>query len=267
MFIVRERGNVIDYEIPISGNLKSPDFHLNDVILDAIENLFVKPPTTPYRIKVKKLESEIEQLLTVKWEIRKTLIESSEEKNIKEMAAFLVKNPNVHIALHPQNYEIKEKEFILLFEAKKKYFLGHNNKTSQLLTDDDLNEIENMSIKDSAFIHYLNKHINGSMLFTVQEKCSKLIGAPSVNNIYKKLNKDRMETFMFYFKDKHVENQIKIYPAKNIIPFNGLSFYKIEYKGGKPESLIQATERMNELNDEVPRKKFKKNRKENKNKL
>ena len=32
MSFIRERGNVIDYEIPITGNLKNPKFHLHDVI-------------------------------------------------------------------------------------------------------------------------------------------------------------------------------------------------------------------------------------------
>ena len=34
MAFIRERGNVIDYEIPISGNLKNPKFHFRDVVFD-----------------------------------------------------------------------------------------------------------------------------------------------------------------------------------------------------------------------------------------
>ncbi len=52
MFFIRERGNVIDYEIPITGNLKNPKFHLQDVILDLLGNIFTKPPSTPYRMQV-----------------------------------------------------------------------------------------------------------------------------------------------------------------------------------------------------------------------
>ncbi len=37
--------------------------------------------------------------------------------------------------------------------------------------------------------------------------------------------------------------------------------YKIDYKGEFPESLIKAYQKMNELNDEAPRKKFKQERK------
>ena len=47
------------------------------------------------------------------------------------MGDFLVNNPNASIAVYPQQYEIKEKEHILFFEAKKKYFLLINNKTFQ----------------------------------------------------------------------------------------------------------------------------------------
>ena len=67
---IREPGNVIDYEIPITGNLKNPKFHLHDVFMDLLENIFVKPPTTPYKIMVKSIETEIEKSLTVKWDMR-----------------------------------------------------------------------------------------------------------------------------------------------------------------------------------------------------
>jgi hypothetical protein len=40
MALVRENGNVIDYEIPISGDLKNPVFHLRDALFDLLENIF-----------------------------------------------------------------------------------------------------------------------------------------------------------------------------------------------------------------------------------
>ncbi len=46
MSFIRESGNVIDYEVPITGNLKNPKFHLRDVIFNLVKNIFVKPPTT-----------------------------------------------------------------------------------------------------------------------------------------------------------------------------------------------------------------------------
>ena len=56
---------------------------------------------------------------------------------------------------------------------------------------------------------------------------------------------------------------MKFLKSENVIPYNGFSFYKIEYKGEFPESLLKAYQKMNELDNEIPRKKFEKERKKN----
>ena len=81
------------------------------------------------------------------------------------------------------------------------------------------------------------------------------------------MNKKREEAFLTYFKEKGVEKQIRISPAKNVTPYNGFSYYKIEYKAEYPEALIKAYRQMNEINDVSPRKQFKRDRKNTKNSL
>lgn len=263
MSFIRARGNVIDYEIPITGNLKNPQFNLHDVFVDLVENIFVKPATTPYREQVKNMESEIEKSLTFKWQMRQSPVPDNQEKFIERMADFLVENPGASITVHPQQYAIKEKEYILFFEAKKKYFLLSNNINKESFSEEDSEKVAKMSVKDSLFVHYLNKQVNDSMLFTIQDKCSKLIDSGIINAKFKQLNTERENAFISYFKKREVEKQITISRGENIIPYNGFSFYKIEYKGEFPEPLIKAYREMNELNNEAPRKKFKKERKEN----
>ncbi len=261
---IRERGNVIDYEIPITGNLKNPKFHIKDVILDLLGNIFIKPATTPYRMLVKNIETEIEKSLTLKWKMRSCLVQAHQEKFINEMADFLVKNPDALLTVKPQQYALKEKEYILFFEAKKKYFLAINNLNSFSFTEADSERVEKMSAKDSLFVRYLNKHINTSTIFTIQEKCTKFVGAKIVNTKFRQLNKDREINFMLCFKKREVEKQVKISRGDHVIPYNGFSFYKIEYKVEFPDYLIKAYDEMNELNEEIPRKKFYKERKQNK---
>lgn len=261
MSFVRERGNVIDYEIPISGNLNNPKFHAKDVIYDVLENIFVKPVTTPYRMEIKDIETEIEKSLTLQWQIRVNSLRPNQEKFIERMADFLKKNPDASITVYQHQYVMKEKEYILFFEAKKKYFLATNNKNTQSFTVADSEKVDKMSVKDPLFAKYLNEQINDSMIFTVQEKCAGLINSAIINNKFKQLNKEREKAFMFYFKKRGVENRIKISTGENVIPYNGFSFYKIDYKGEFPESLIKAYNKMNELNDEAPRNKFKGERK------
>jgi hypothetical protein len=267
MALIRERSNVIDYEIPITGNLKNPKFHLHDVLVDLIENIFVKPATTAYRMEVKDIENEIEKSLTLKWKMRQGSLRPDQEKFINTIVEFLIHNKDASIAVYPMQFADKEKEYIRFFEAKKKYFLLAEGKHGTNLNEDDSLKVDKMSVKDPLFAHYLNKNVSHTMIFTIQEKCNNFVGSAMINSKFKKLNQDREDAFMSQFKNKAVQNRVKMHPGENTIPYNGYSYYKIAYKGEFPKPLLKAYQKMNELNDEAPRKKFVKERSKNKNTL
>lgn len=262
MTLIREHGNVIDYEIPITGNMKDPNFKLHDVLFDFLKNTLIKPATIPYELHVKNIEAEIEQSLTLTWPMRNSSILADQEKFIERMADFLADNPEEIIAVHPHQYAIKEKEHILFYEAKKKYVLRTTNKNQQPFSKTDSGKVDKLSIRSPLFVDYLNKQISDSLIFTLQEKCTFLVNSAHINAQFEQLNKERVHAFMQVFKERGVEKQVKFNTGNNIIPYNGFSFYKIEYKGELPKSLIKAYRQMNELNNEVPRRYYKKARKE-----
>ena len=261
MTFIRERGNVIDYEIPISGNLKDPKFNLKYVIFDLLRNVFVKPPTTPYRLQIKNIETKIEKSISLKWATRQNKFLPGQEKFIDKMGDFLSKNPDASIYVYPQQYALKEKEYILFFEAKKKYFLEISNKNSRSFSAEDSDKVDKMSIKYPLLVKYLNKHLTDSLIFTIQGKCAGIIDSAFVNAKFYQLNKEREIAFIYPFKKRGVDNRVNILKGENVVPYNGFSFYKIEYKGEFPESLIKAYDQLNEFNNEAPRKKFKQERK------
>ena len=261
MSIIRDRGNVIDYQIPISGHLKRPKFHFFDLIRDALVNIIEKPVTTPYRIRVKNIENEIEKSLTLKWEMRQSIPDNDQVKFMNNMADFLSKNPKASIEVNPQIYEQKEKEDILLFEAKKKYFITVNHKNKAEFNKNDSITVGKMSVKDKSFNEYLNKHTNSKLIFTTQGKSALFVGSTEINQMSKQLNNERENCFKQAFIKKGVLKQVKFLVSKSVLPFNGYSFYKITYHGELPEALLTAYSRMNELNNEVPRKAYKKDRK------
>ncbi|MGE5395285.1 MAG: DUF748 domain-containing protein [Candidatus Saccharibacteria bacterium] len=262
MALVRNNGNVIDYEIPIKGNLKDPKFKLHDVVFDILKNIFIKPVTTAYRVEVKTIETKIEKSLSLNWETRQTDLGTVERRFIKNIVNFLKDNPNAVINVQPQYYEQKEKEYILFFEAKKKYYSMMNNikyskKNPHYLNKEDSLKIDKMSIKDPAFIRYMNSQIKDSLAFTVQEKCARFIDPNVVETKYRQLKKAREERFLADFKEKGLDNRVKLLADKNVVPFNGFTYYKIDYEGDFPESLLKAYNKMNRLNNEPPRRKYK----------
>jgi hypothetical protein len=260
MSLIREKGNVIDYEIPITGDLKNPKFHLHDVLMDLLTNIVVKPTSIPYRAHIKNIETEIEESLTLKWEESQDALIPDQKKFVGKMAEFLKKNPDATLSVFPLQYEEKEKEHIGFFEAKKKYFLSSSDKKEHPLTEADSVEIDRMSVKDSLFNDYLDSKINGILLFTVQEKCEKFIGRDIINGKFKQLARKREKEFLSVFREKSVENRVKFNHAENLIPYNGYSFYRIVYKGDLPPAITKAYRKMNDLGKVAPRKSYQKRR-------
>jgi len=262
MAFVRERGNVIDYEIPISGNLNDPKFHLRDAILDAVENIFVKPVTTNYSTKVRQVETEIEKSLSFKWEMRQSTISPKQEKFMNRLADFLKHNPATFVTVKPQPFVEKEKEYILFFEARKKYLLN-SGALKQGASNTDLERINKLNIRDAGFIRYLNTQLTDSVTFTIQDKCASVVSPATLKSKFELLCDNRETAFMMVFKNAQVDKQVKIIKGKNEVPYNGFSVYKLNYEGELPKSLLKAYDKMNELNDASPRKKFKDERKGN----
>lgn len=259
-YFVRERGNVIDYEIPIKGNLKDPKFKFKDVIFDITENIFVKPVASPYIAKVRLVENKIEKSRVLRWEMRQNTLSPEQDKFLRELSEFLLENPDAVLSINQSVYSEKEKEYILLYEAKKRYYLSKNKKGEKQLTEGEIEEIENMSIKDSLFVRFLNSNTEHALLFTVQAKCLALIGQKEVDAKFDQLLKDRKTVFMNYFENRKIVGRIKIKPMEDKIPYAGFSSYRIDYDGELPPELEKAINEMNDLNNKSPRKKFKKDR-------
>jgi len=262
MTFIRERGNVIDYEIPVTGSLKNPEFHLYYVFMDLLKNIFIKPVTIPYGIHVKSTQRIADKSIILQWEIKRDDFSPVEKKFVRKIAEFLSKYPAGRISVHPVEYAQREKEFILFFEAKKKYYLLTRNKQYNEFDKKDSTYVERMSNKDSLFVKYLNRHVATSLMFTIQEKCSAFVGESLINAKYSRLVKDRESQFMSYFKSEGVANRVKLYPSKNEVPYNGLSYYQVDYNGDNmPEELRTAYDEMNEINGGIFRKKYKELRK------
>jgi hypothetical protein len=260
MALVREQGNVVDYEIPITGNLKNPNFHLGDVILDLIGNIFVKPPTFPYRKHVKEVESRIENSLSVKWEMSQYILRRDQVVLLKRISKFLKDHPEVFIKVQPFQYTSKEKEHILFFETKKKYYMLIHDMTAADFGRTDSIHVTRMSIKDNDLLRHLSKNLRDTVMFTLQEKCINYVGNEVVNSGFEKLTNAREMSFRSIFLNDGTGSQVNMHTGRSGIPYAGFSQFILSYPGTIPATLVEAYEEMNDLDDEGSRKKYRKQR-------
>ena len=261
MGLIRERGNVIDYQIPITGDIKNPKFHFRDVIIKLLKNLVLKPISTRYRVEVKSLERTIEKSQRLKWEMRQTELTRRQTRFVHKVVSFLKSDADAIISVYPIIYTEKEKDYILFYEAKKKYYMAVNKISHSDYSEKDSSRVNKMSVKDKDFVAFIKKNEPDKMMYTMQQRCKAYVGEALINMRFNKLCKERQKKFMSFFTDKDVANQVKIKPIENAVPYNGFSYYKIAYKGDDvPEMLTKAYNRLNNLNDVAPRKEYQKAR-------
>src|SRR5205085_391013 len=95
------------------------------------------------------------------------------------------------IEVSPIIYEEKEKEHILLFEAKKKYFMHSQAGADRGFNLNDSLAVDEMQVKDSSFVRYLDRLTRDSIMFTLQEKCAYMVGKELVLRRFSQLITNR----------------------------------------------------------------------------
>ena len=260
MALVRERGNVIDYEIPITGNLSDPKFNVWDPVVDVIGNIFIKPPTIPYGIHVRNVENKLEKSLSIKWEANSAELGKDSYKFLGSVVEFLDDNKNAKIEIIPRMFEEREKEVLLLYEAKRRFYLGYKRIGLQKFTSADSLAVVNLSSKDPLFMQWLDQQVSDSLLFTVQHKSLNLVGEKRVQDLYKQLVKSRKANFLSVFP-KEFHNRLIFKDVDEREPFNGISLFELSYEGEFPEKLRKGYINYRNLNDDLPREYFKEKRK------
>lgn len=267
---VREGDNLVDYSIPIHGDLKNPKFNVWDVVTDLLSNIFIKPISIPYIVEVDHVNNELEKYLALKWMPRQTSLTKKQERFLNKIMNFLKDNPEASISITPLDYEDKEKEYILYYETKKKYFLTIHKKNAATYSKEDSIAVDQMSVKASVFLQFLNRQVDTTTIFTVEDKCRAFVGRKEgldslqvlrqtekiLDKQYAMLQKNREIKFRSYFNEDGIEKRIKIDRSEVVIPFDGFSYYKINYKGDIPEKLMEAYQDMKELNDKSPVKRY-----------
>lgn len=230
-------------------------------------NVAINIKNLDYKLSVSVHDFDLEIIRQYIWELinygmlRQHELRPHQQKFIKQIAIFLRDHPAALLNVKPMVYDSKEKEYILFFETKKKYFLLNHPTAKMEFSEDDSLTVNEMSAKDPKLVAHISKNLSDTVMFTLQEKCINFVGREVVDKRLKKLLIERENSFRELFLENGTDNRVKILAHENSIPYNGFSYFKLEYPGEIPPALHKAYQKMNDLNDEMPRKKYRAQRK------
>jgi hypothetical protein len=193
----------------------------------------VKPATYPYRAVKEEQKQEKEDYELLEWQPMQWQLEGDQEDQLRKITRYMFFHSSSTVSVRYYNYESREKEAIVLYEAKKKYFMASNHKKE--ITKDDSIAITKMSTKDKSFVTYLNRATNAAKNdFATELKCRKLIGEKRINDEYQELVEARQKQIESFFRDKNVLDRVSGKSEANTIPASGYSHIDFYYRGNQP---------------------------------
>lgn len=207
--ILRDPKGNINLEIPVEGNLDDPHYKLGKVIWGIISNIIVKAATSPFKLLASAIDADEDDLRSIKFEYLSDSLTNRQQKNLRMLGRVLKLKPELKIELIYKPGNNDESEMLAAFEAKKRYILKIDSLREDEPNMTQIRQIGELSINDSAFVQYMNRHLLFEGSLQPIEKCKRFVGKRRLENKMKTIianRKKRITDFLSGLEEVKPEN-------------------------------------------------------------
>lgn len=97
--LLEDKDGVIDIDLPIEGNIDSPDFKYGALVIKTFANLIVKAVASPFKFLGSMMGIDAEKLKTLEFEAGETLLLPPQREKLDNLADILLKKPKLSLAI------------------------------------------------------------------------------------------------------------------------------------------------------------------------
>ena len=200
--LLKDVKGVIEFDIPVKGDLKDPQFRVWPLVWKVIKNLVVKAATAPGRLLVRAFEgADEEDLDRVRFEYMQPGPLKPQQRTLKQLASALKSKPELTVdlvSIVDANMEAKE---IAVFHAKKAFLFPEQ----ATITGADSLRIAELGTRDSTFTTYVNERTPSMHGKSLHDRCLFLLGAAEADRIANELEHARRESTMQFLLAQGVD--------------------------------------------------------------
>lgn len=200
--LLKDVNGVIEFDIPVEGDLKDPQFRVWPLVWKVIKNLVVKAATAPGRLLIRAFEgADEEDLERVRFEYMQPGPLKPQQKTLKQLASALKSKPELAVdlvSIVDANMEAKE---IAVFHAKKAFLFPEQ----ATITGADSLRIAELGTRDSTFTTYVNERTPSMHGKSLHDRCLFLLGATEAERIANELEYARRESTMQFLLAQGVD--------------------------------------------------------------
>jgi len=198
--LLRDMNGNIDLDLPLKGNVDDPKFRVMPILFKILKNVIVKAAAAPYKLLAQGVDADSADLHDIKFNYLQSDLRSRQLKGLNFLSRILNQKKEMQVTLvHMSNPDWEKKQYAL-FEAKRKYYMQKNAKTT--LTSSDTLAIDNISRLDSAFTTFLTKESGTVGASTTEAMALKLAGEQNVQTLLDQVERTRKENVIQYLQSK-----------------------------------------------------------------
>lgn len=149
--LLEDSDGYIDLDIPIDGDLKNPNFHLSDVILDVITNTIVGIVSAPFKFLALLIGFDGDDISNVEFNYGSYEILITQKEKLDKILSAFTKRPNLKLKIKPSYVENEDNKVLQEMKFKEKYpFIA----TAKDNFDSVYKKITNIFIKEFSEKNY-----------------------------------------------------------------------------------------------------------------
>ena len=157
LYVLKDKDGKVQFDIPVSGNIDSPEFSYMKIVWKTLGNLIVKVATSPFRA-VSKALGMTGELDYIAYDPLQTHFNSEQYSIFNKISEVLQYDTNIVVTLEPQIDVEKSYKAQSLYLLKEEYFLSlhpeeaESDMPPQVRIYDRVNAI---TVKDTGFVSFL----------------------------------------------------------------------------------------------------------------
>lgn len=215
LYLLKDQNDHIQFNLPVSGNPKEPDFKLGKIIWKTLMNFLVKTAAKPFGILGNIAGTNPENIETIPLKYASSQIDNKEKSTLKHISRILEKKSELVFTFTQETDIEKEREYLILENCVNAYFKSK----SEMIPNLQNQPLKNWASQNSEFRNYLVKD-STDMTQTIEKLCLKKLGEPKANFLLDSLLDERNEKISIYLKDSlHVSQdnfKVKIADLRNL---------------------------------------------------
>lgn len=165
LYILKDRKEKINLDLPVTGNVNSPKFSYKKLILKTLGNLIVKIALSPFSLIADQLGIKGDELSAIEIEPLQRGFTSEQFSKFKSLADIAKAKPGLKLILTQEaNYEKCIQEFAIM-DLKISYYTSKNPVSEDKRLDlVDLDEVKQIDIKSKDFISFTDNLLSQKQL-------------------------------------------------------------------------------------------------------